>query len=76
MAYSCYDSGRINVTNHKCKLQDGSIANFDASNSKENKSPNDKFYKYLGKGKYHSVDVDGKTVPLEGEAFFFVKNGE
>jgi hypothetical protein len=71
---SFIDNDKIKATNHKCKLQDGSIVNFDASNSKENKSPNDKFYEYLGKGKYHSVDVDGKTITLEGEAYFFRKN--
>jgi hypothetical protein len=61
------------ATNHKCKLQNGSIVNFDASNSEANIAPHGNKYKSLGFGEYHSVCVNGETITMTGvrNAYFF-----
>lgn len=62
-------------TNHKCKLEDGSIVNYDLARSDlsdiTNYEPNT--YTVLGFGTFHSVDVNGITKPLNGNKGYFFK---
>lgn len=62
-------------TNHKCKLEDGSIVNYDIARSDLSDITNYEPNKYtdLGFGTFHSVDINGITKPLDGNKGYFFR---
>ena len=63
-------------TNHKCKLLDGSIVNFDAS-STESEQYKDS-HEFIGYGEFYTLDVNGITTPYNnfGSAYFYKKKNQ